>query len=529
MTAGVNLRKSTRITKNNKLSLETTGNNSTSAQSRITEFVNVRKRATSASTDVDLVKKSAGSLDVDDTKGYESETVGTPVKIKRKQVKSVVDVKPIGVLTPSPSLELEPLRKTNETAGEESKDGIIIPVEIKTEAKAPAYKRFAHLVGGVRNQKVKLEAVPDTPSKTDVPCVPDTPCTLDIPCISDTTCTPESTPFKFVPWLPLNEKWTFYEKLIFNVDSLCVLAAGRSQPCIFHKIQKTLENVLGKQVLLDHMERLKTLWPEVYECRESRVIIQGKRVESVALSVPGIAGTDSSSALLNDRKDQVRSRVQKYLIEAHAREFEYPATEIPKQWNDKFDQDKVAELFRTPLITKNVEKTVSDTPKMIEEIISNTMSPKKTSTETLIGSSVTSSTSTTSTSNTQKMSLLERIRAKEQALQAKKCFTSPDEPSERINAIISQMDRFTQSVMFTFTSAKKTSLFLSDLTNKLAQSSTIPLSSTEILERLKILEKCSPDWIKICDSEDCGPKYVKILDRTRSLNSVLEQVHLKYK
>ena len=127
-----------------------------------------------------------------------------------------------------------------------------------------------------------------------------------------------------------------------------------------------------------------------------------------------------------------------------------------------------------------------------------------------------------------KLSLLERIRAKEQAMEARKCFKGDDNPeTARLTAILSQMERFTQSVMFTFSSSKKTSLFLTDLTTKLVQSSKVPLSQPEVLERLKLLERAAPEWIKIVDDVNVegGPKHVKILQKNRSMQSVLEALN----
>lgn len=489
------VRKSSRLTKSGE-------------QSRITEFVNVRKRATIQAT----LKKN--SVDLFEVK--ESPVVLTPMKGKTRKSGDVVEevksgavetVKVNGLLTPSPSLESVQVKSA----------------QVTKEEPAPAYKRFAHLVDNVRNQKPKLDSE-TTETCTTEKCTTETSekCEIVTTETTDTQSFTETSSVcdhKFVPWLPLNEKWSMYEKIIFNVDNLCVLAAGRSQPCVFHKIQKTLENVLGKQVPLDQMGRLKTLWPEAYEYRESRVVMQGKRVDSVAIVVPGITGTGSSAALLNERKEEVRSRVQKYLINAHQNLF-FPDGKsgiVPKEWHSKFDQNSVEDLHRTPLLNTvnnlNVPERPS-TPKLINEIIAQ--SPIRTGTAQVVTAEIPSTNST-------KMSLLERIRAKEQKLQTQKCFGS-DPETARLEAILSQMDRFTQSVMFTFSSSKKTSLFLSDLTTKLMQSAGTPLGAAEVLERLKLLERAAPEWIKIVEGGETTPKHVKILDKTRSLNSIIESI-----
>lgn len=511
------LRKSSRISKEPE-----SAGSPLSQQSRITEFVNVKKRAILGGTGKQVLLEAASELD---------SCPGTPVKIKRKPAG-------MGILTPCPSVE----------SVTEAEVAVIktvpVPVVIEAETEtitstttstttaaalstaatapspkahsAPAYKRFAHLVESVRNQKPKLDL--DEPIS---------------PLIESTAAPIPTTSFKAVPWLPLSEKWSFYEKLIFNVDSLCVLSAGRSQPCIFHKIQKTLENVLGKQVPLDQMERLRTLWPEAYEYRASRVVMQGKRVESVAIVVPGIGDAGSSAALMNERREEVKGRVQKHLIKVHNSEF--GGTEaIPKQWSDKFEQATVSDLERTPLLGCQIQISEPPatpvrpgTPKLISEIIQSTPKPSKQSSPASTPSTpVNRDIAVTSPDAPVKLSLLERIRAKESALQSRKCFNGGDNPeTARLSAILTQMEPFTQSVMFTFASSKKTSLFLSDLTAKLMQSSKMPLNQAEILERLKLLAKAAPEWIKIVENvEEGAPKHVKILEKSRSMQSVLDAI-----
>lgn len=556
MATTANIRKSNRLSKADLNKSEEQRNGS---QSRITEFVNVKKRGSGL---VDQLPQKQ----LQETMTSEKSACSTPVKIKRKTFSGVIEeVKKTGVLTPSPSVE--------SISDEAEKDGRVIKGDLvngplviesivfehdvkeheerftkelddtfttRTEAvKKPAYKRFAHLVEEVRNQKPKTAAEIVETQTTETTEIIET-----------------RDQMKYVPWLPIGEKWAIYEKIIFNVDNLCVLAAGRSQPCIYHKIQKTLENVLGRQVPIDQLERIKTLWPEAYEYREAKCVMAGKRVESVAVSVPGIGTTESSAALLNERREQVRGRVQRYLIQEHKKAHFADDTTVdgvPKQWHEKFDLSAVADIPRSKLVESTVNESVT-VPRMIDEIISSTASPRK--------PVATSGTLTVTAANqptaVQPQSLIERIRAKEQALHASKCFGSSDPETARLQAILSQMDRFTQSLMFTFTSSKKTSLFLTDLTQKLVQSSKTALSGAEVLEMLKMLERAAPEWIKIVDGGDSVsvsasasissdstsntstsntsasntsasniyslPRHVKILDKSRSLSSILESL-----
>ena len=64
--------------------------------------------------------------------------------------------------------------------------------------------------------------------------------------------------------------------------------------------------------------------------------MQGRRIDSVAISVPGIADTESSAALLNERREEVKGRVQHHLIKVHNAQLGLNDASsepvIPKQW-----------------------------------------------------------------------------------------------------------------------------------------------------------------------------------------------------
>ena len=180
-------------------------------QSRITEYVNVKKRG-NYSTSTVTVAEQAKQVLFKDSNEMES-FPGTPVKIKRKPGAKGAVVK-LGILTPSPSVESVNDLKTELSNPDNAKDMIESNVSaenigtteiaknilttVPTVKTAPAYKRFAHLVEGVRNQKPKLEE----PTVAESPVI-----------ISSASA---AKPFKAVPWLPLNEKWAFYEKLILS-------------------------------------------------------------------------------------------------------------------------------------------------------------------------------------------------------------------------------------------------------------------------------------------------------------------------
>lgn len=511
-------RKSTRLSGNGAKAADSS--DSGIQQSRITEYLNVRKRGSAMATGA---KKLATTSTTASPKLNVLNSASTPVKIKRKISEKIDNARL--PLTPSPSLECVNKEDKTDTSSIESSIDEAQVNETKascasTEEMArttvpkivPAYKRFAHLVNApIRNQKPKLEhgELNNLSASSESP-------------VASSACS-KSDSYSYVPWLPLLGKWGLFDKLIFNVDSLCVLSAGRSQPCIFHKIQKTLENVIGKQVPLEHLERLNTLWPEAYEYRGANFIHQGRRVESVALSVPGLGDSSNSAKLLNERREEVKSRIQKHLLDAHAAFLlKFAKTdlsgEIPKQWHPDFDQMAVSDISRTPLIQtlETPTQPPPQTPSLIKNLLiiepdrEVTTNPNSSTTESPVDS------------ESKKISLLERIRAKEASLKLHKVL---DTQTSRIDAILSQMDRFVQSVMFTFSSSRKNSLFLTDLTEKLIQSSSIPLNHAEVLERLKLLERAAPDWIKVFDSPSHnGPRYVKILEKNRSLNSLLDSI-----
>ncbi len=459
----VSKRQSSRLTKTGSSNESSLTGSPVRTQTRITSFVSARKRPFEPS-----LKKESLSV---------ASAPSTPVKIKKRTV--------------SPKNEAE---KENliQKKSEESK---LLPVE-------PAHKRFAHLVKDIPSAEVV--SVQTTESDEAI-----------------TTTYSEKETFKFVPWLPLHERFGIYEKIVFNIDNLCMLSAGRSLPCVFHKIQKSLENGIQKSVQIDHLERIKTVWPEAFEYAPMKVIMQGKRVDSVSIVVPGLADTDSSAALLNERKEGIKARVQNFVIKAHndfvSQKFNrpVPADAVLKQWHPEFDQEVISDIPRTSLLTNKVIEAV-EVPKAIASILST---PSKSAVPSIpVTPAPVEPVKPAETPV--KLSLLERIREKEQKMISERMFGSDPEKA-RESALLGQLEKFCQSVMMSFAADKKNTMFLTDLSNRLILSSLIPLSSAEVLERLKLLQKIVPNWIRVKD-EPPAPRTVKLLDKNFTLSQVIE-------
>lgn len=420
----------------------------------------------------------------------------TPVKIKKRSI-----------------LVKNESEKENSALNEQQSEQPLLTLEPSPEQE-PAYKRFAHLVRDIPAPEpvsVPTEKVESAESK------------------QETKSPSGNAASKFVPWLPLHERFGIYERIVFNIDSLCMLSAGRSLPCVFHKIQKTLEGVVGRNVPIDYLERIKTVWPEGYEYSPLKVISQGKRVDSVSIAVPGLADTDSSAALLNDRRETIKAHVQKFVIKAHnqfvSEKFNrpVPADAVLKQWHPEFNQETIEDIPRTGLLTGDVivEPKVIGVPKHIASILSTpTKSAAPSVPETPTVDTKSDVDVAKSTESGAKLSLLERIRAKEQKLLANRMFGSDLEQAHEL-ALLSQLEKFCQSVMFSFTADKKTTMFLTDLTNRLIISSSVPISAAEVLERLKLLQKIMPNWIRVKDDVQ-APRTVKLLDKNFSLSQVID-------
>jgi hypothetical protein len=477
----VSKRQSSRLTKS-VAGIESSSNSSPArTQTRITSFVSARKRAVEPVLKKELI--STVSLP------------STPVKIKKRSTFT------------KPEAEKENLCENTETLTAELEDA------------EPAYKRFAHLVK-------------DVPAPESFTVEAESAEIIDSALAS--SFSKNQNPSQFIPWLPLRERFGIYEKIVFNIDSLCMLSAGRSLPCVFHKIQKNLENSIQKSVQIDHLERIKTVWSDAFEYTPMKIIMQGKRVDSFSITVPGLAETDSTAALLNDRKEGIKARVQNFVIKAHnefvSQKFNrpVPADAVLKQWHPEFDQDLIADIPRTGLLSDQLieaaARKTTEVPKSIASILST---PTKSSVSSAPATPVASESEPVKLAeNHVKMTLLERIRAKEQKMISDRMFGNDLEKAREL-ALLAQLEKFCQSVMISFASDKKTSMFLTDLSNRLILSSPIPISASEVLERLKLLQKVVPNWIRVKD-EPPAPRTVKLLDKNFTLTQIIGSLNSYY-
>lgn len=503
-------------------------------QSRITEFVSARKRSLEPKL---AAKKMAGERMIAAEPTNTTGTTGTPVKIRKRSVADLearieAEAVATAAMTAGPTSNVDEKAETtglgfdihdemDSVAGvcEETSRLVstVSDTQLAPSVKEPAFKKYMHLV---QPQTCKTNAIPAL-SGTDSPIEP--------LAVSRVTAT-------FVPWLPLSDRFTIYERLMFSLDSMCVLMAGRSQPCIFHKVHRSLEGVLGRKISLEHLERIKTLWPEAYEHRATSVIQQGRRVESVAISIPALsAGAVSSAALLSARREEMKTRVQQHVIKIHAvfaatrLGRAIPEDAVLRAWHPDFDQETIADIVPSLLFPPSATVEAKATPREISRLLPARESVARESTAPAVP--VTEQQlmhAESQTAEARGLSLLERIRAKEQKMQAGRLLGDADPERTRELAILSQMERFTQSLSFIFASSRKTTLFLADLTATLMQSSSIPLSAAEVLARLQLLKKCVPGWIEV--SESAGesaramPRTVRLLNRQLPLRDVLASI-----
>lgn len=134
-------------------------------------------------------------------------------------------------------------------------------------------------------------------------------------------------------------------------------------------------------------------------------------------------------------------------------------------------------------------------------------------------------TTTSTTSTTKVNSLLERIRAKEHKLALDRINGNHARAKE--HALLSTLPATAQTVAFVFSSARKSALFLADLTAKLVQSAKSPLSVGDAREALELLQKCVPEWIRVDGGGGVGGEgiwVVKIVDKTLSMKWVWDRI-----
>lgn len=94
--------------------------------------------------------------------------------------------------------------------------------------------------------------------------------------------------------LHLPPRYALLLRIHHALDSLCQLSAARDQPAIFHRIQKAAQNIVGRDVTLDHIKQINHLFPNAFEFRKTTIVHEGRRTPSFVLSMLPMANLNHS-------------------------------------------------------------------------------------------------------------------------------------------------------------------------------------------------------------------------------------------
>ncbi|KAJ1963819.1 hypothetical protein IWQ62_003102 [Dispira parvispora] len=79
------------------------------------------------------------------------------------------------------------------------------------------------------------------------------------------------------------------------IEHTLLFLQGQSQPCVYHRIKKPVENMCRRTFELSHLGQIKTLYPEAYQLTAVRYQHLGERIPSVEIQWPTESPTTSLS------------------------------------------------------------------------------------------------------------------------------------------------------------------------------------------------------------------------------------------
>lgn len=349
---------------------------------------------------------------------------------------------------------------------------------------------------------------------------------------------------------------TLYE-IFVALEQTAMFLKGQDQPCLFEKVKRSVENGSRRNFTTDHLGQIKTVYPEAYSLSTARCVEQGVSIwttnievvfeneldnkpsstlsSSSGLPTPGSPGSSPSFSQsvmslskLQERKRIFRERLERLVMDAHDQFLAglglppTPPDSTLKQWHPAFKLDSVpsigiAELPRPP--TVSASNVLPPSPKKARPVAMRTppssplkhKSPSSSSFPTLTGT----------------MSLLERIRAKEQKKALETMYGASVTPESvarqralcKLPDIVDVLHSMFMPGSRTITPAKS----LTEVTLKIARSSKVPISEQEIVVAIRILAELVPTWVEIITLQPSQKEMIKLL-KSKSGGMTLSQV-----
>lgn len=192
-----------------------------------------------------------------------------------------------------------------------------------------------------------------------------------------------------------------------------------------------------------------------------------------------------------------------------------------KSWHPKFCLESVPEVSSKELFEEEPvnKKNQPNVPVQIQEVIEQVERESQKSSPTKKQACSISKPAEEPPTPKNKLSLLERIKAKEKENEISSIIVNANVDESRKAAERARLCELAENLLFLFTSAGKSSLLVGDITGKLAMGCKVSTSETDILDRLKLLATKVPEWLQLVLS---GSTLLAKLNKKMTLREVKE-------
>ncbi|KAJ3038206.1 replication licensing factor Cdt1 [Rhizophlyctis rosea] len=358
--------------------------------------------------------------------------------------------------------------------------------------------------------------------------------------------------------LPLPAKYAFLEKLFEALEQSVAITAQRDQPCVFHKIKRSVELSCGRSFELSHLEQILSVYPEAYVCKHIRILYEGAQKRSFTIDLPtkpnesmaedagnrsnqptssvvngGTYGAPvaramddtnlmrqarSAGELTHQRREEFVRRLYALVESQHKafledRGITVPETARLKSWHAQFDLDNVVDIQRfdlSHLLTPPSSSTGMriNRRKPIENNVAPVLAAKQVkvtpatiTTAESIKPTVSGTSSPSAAADMKPMSaLLERLKAKRK-LKEEAAMTGPSmTPADmKKRAMLSRLGGIAHAISLLFSSSQKKALPMSKVASHLTTSYHGHLSEAEARTHIKLLAEKMPEFMVLAE------------------------------
>lgn len=123
------------------------------------------------------------------------------------------------------------------------------------------------------------------------------------------------------PKLHLPPTYSLLLRIHYALDSVCQLSAARDQPAVFHRIQKAVQSIIGRDVTIAHVRQINGLNPDAYVFRRTTIVHEGRKTQSFAISL--LPTPQLSHSELVGRRQLLQDRLLSLVHAQHHVRFTY--------------------------------------------------------------------------------------------------------------------------------------------------------------------------------------------------------------